>query len=116
MKARSRMVASKASNSAAAALACRRSFCEEGCFWGGQLDRPARNRKHAFSLMMNRPWPLPARINPRLDHLQDEKVVLVDQFSINHLAFQTGITLGDERGLDDRRGHRREAKGCELVH
>ena len=91
-------------------------FCEEGCLWGRQLDRPARNPKHALSLMMDCPWPVPARINPRLDHLQDEEVVLSDQSSINHLAFQTGITFGDERGLDDRRRHRREAKGFELVH
>jgi hypothetical protein len=41
----------------------------QGKFWGRQLDRSASNHEYAFSLMMNRPRPLPTRINPRLDHL-----------------------------------------------
>lgn len=66
--------------------------------------------------MMNRPGPFPRRVNPRLDDLQDEEVVLGGQFRIPDLAFQAGITFGDERGLDARGGHGREAKDLELVH
>ena len=80
------------------------------------MERPARNHEHAFPLVMNRPWPFPARINPCLDHLQHEEVVFIHQRSVNHLAFQIGVTLGDNRGFDDRAGHRREFEFFELVN
>src|ERR1035438_857454 len=80
------------------------------------MEWPARHHELAFALMMNRSWPFPRRVNPRLDNFQDEEVILGDEFRINDLAFQTGITFGDERSLDARSGHGREAKSLELVH
>src|ERR1017187_8079198 len=66
--------------------------------------------------MMNRPWPFSRRVHPRLNHFQDEKVILDGKFPIPDLAFQTGITLGDERSLDALGGHGCESKSLELVH
>src|ERR1035441_1140094 len=80
--------------------ACCASGCEERSFWGRQLDRPARHHEHAFALMMNRPWPFATRINPCLDHFQNEKVVAVHQSSVQDLAFQIRETFGNERSLD----------------
>ena len=80
------------------------------------MQDPACHHEFTFALMMNRPGPFPRRVNPRLDDLQDEEVVLGGQFRIPDLAFQAGITFGDERGLDARGGHGREAKDLELVH
>ena len=53
--------------------------------------------------MMNRPRMFLARINPRFDDLKHKEVVFGDQLPINDLAFQIGMALGDERGLDDTR-------------
>jgi hypothetical protein len=80
------------------------------------MKRPARHHELAFALVMYRPGPFPRRVNPRLDDFQDEEIIFGDEFRIPDLAFQAGITFGDERGLDARGGHGREAKGLELVH
>ena len=47
--------------------------------------------------------------------LKDKKVVFGHELSINHLAFQIGITPGDERGFDERSSHGCKAKGFELI-
>src|ERR1017187_10278722 len=78
------------------------------------MERPARHHEFAFPLVMYRPGPFPRRVNPRLDGLQDEEIIFGDEFRIPDLAFQAGITFGDERGFDARGCHGREAKGLEL--
>jgi hypothetical protein len=78
------------------------------------MNRPASKHEHALALVMNRPRMFPRWINPGLDDLQHEEVIFGGQLSINDLAFQAGITLGDERGIDARGGHRREAKSLNL--
>lgn len=59
------------------------------------MERPARHPEFAFPLVMNRPRMFPRRVNPRLDDLQNEEVVLGDEFRIPDLAFQAGITFGE---------------------
>jgi hypothetical protein len=60
------------------------------------MERPARHHELAFALVMYRPGPFPRRVNPCLDDLQDEEVIFGDEFPIPDLAFQAGITFGDE--------------------
>ncbi len=55
------------------------------------------------------------RIDPGLEHFEDENIVLGRQPHIDDLALEIGITLLDERRLDAGRGHRRQAKLLELV-
>ena len=51
-----------------------------------------------------------------MDDFQNEKVIFLDQFYINDLAFQASITFGDEWGFDALGGQRSEPKNLELVH
>src|ERR1017187_10024360 len=91
-------------------------FPGAGSYFGRQIDRPASNHEHAFPLVMNRPRMFPRWVDPRFDDLKDKEVVFGDQLPINDLAFQIGMALGDEWGLDARGGHGGETKGLELVH
>src|ERR1017187_10225858 len=91
-------------------------FPGAGSYFGRQIDRPASNHEHTFPLVMNRPRMFPRWVDPRFDDLKDKEVVFGDQLPINDLAFQIGMALGDEWGLDARGGHGRETKGLELVH
>jgi len=46
--------------------------------------------------MMNGPWALAGRVHPGPHDFEDEEVVAVDELPIHNLAFQAGITFGDE--------------------
>jgi hypothetical protein len=50
--------------------------------------------------MMNGPWVFPRRFGPGFYNLQDKKAVFGCHPRINHLAFEIGIALADERHLD----------------
>jgi len=62
------------------------------------MNRPARHHKRALALVMNRPRMFRAGSIHAFDDFEDKEVVFGGQLPINDLAFQTGITLGDERG------------------
>jgi len=51
----------------------------------------------------------------RLDDLEDEKVVLVDEGVVVPAALEKGVALGDQRRRDAPGGQRRQAEMCELV-
>ena len=80
------------------------------------MNCPARHHELAFSLMMNRARIFSRRVNPCVNDFQDKEVVFGDQLPVRHLAFQIGIALGDERGLDAFGGYGCKTKHLELVH
>ena len=45
-----------------------------------------------------------------------KKQYLFGQPGVDHLAFEIGVALGHQRGLDPRGGHGRQPKRRELVH
>ena len=50
--------------------------------------------------MMNCPWVLSCRVDPRFQHLEDEEIVLCYHLLIDDFAFKIRITLADERCFD----------------
>ena len=50
--------------------------------------------------MMERAGVLLSRIDPRLDHLQNKKIVPGRHPLIDHFAFEVGITFADHRRPD----------------
>ena len=80
-----------------------------------QLDRLAIDREDATAAMMDRFRLLLRRVDPRLDHFEDEEVVLRRQLRVDHLAFQIGVTLVDQRDIDQFAGRRRQMKLLELI-
>jgi len=55
-------------------------------------------------------------IDPRLDHLENKKIITDRHSRIDHFAFEIDVTLFDPRRLHVRRLHRCEMKGLELIH
>ena len=58
-----------------------------------QLDHLAIHGEPAVSVMVDGLRILLRRIDPGLDNLKDEEIVLVDETGIGHLAFEIGETL-----------------------
>ena len=81
-----------------------------------QLDHLAIYNELAVSEMVDGLRILLRRINPGLEHFKNEEVVLVDETSVGHLAFEIGKTLGHERRCHPLGWRRRQTKPLELVH
>src|SRR3990170_110670 len=79
-----------------------------------QLDRRSIHHECAAALMMYGLGPLLRRIDPCLEHLQDEKVIFGGEPRVIHPAFQVGEALGDERRGHTRGRHGSQAEGREL--
>src|SRR3989337_4591459 len=79
-------------------------------WWGalfhlrGQRDCPARDHERGSAEMMDRPWRLPQRVDPCLEYLEDEEIVLRHHARIHDLAFEICIALHDERRCDQGGG------------
>ena len=56
------------------------------------------------------------RIDPGLEHFEDEEIVLVDETGIGHLAFEIGETLGYQRRRHALGWRRRQTKSIELLY
>ena len=61
-------------------------------------------------------WMLLGRVCPGFDHFKNEEIVLVDEMSIDHLAFKVGEALGHQRRRDTLGWCWRQTKSLELVH
>jgi hypothetical protein len=69
-----------------------------------RLQREARPVDHelAVTAVMNGLRLLLRRIDPGLQHFEDEQIIVFDEAPVGYLAFQVGETFGDERRLDAR--------------
>ena len=65
---------------------------------------------------MNCPGLFPRWVNPRLNDFEDKEIVFRHQVHIHNLAFQAGVTFGNERGFDEFGGQGSESKLLELIH
>ena len=56
------------------------------------------------------------RLGPRLQHFQDEQIVLVHETGIDDLAFEIGKTLRNQRRRDAFRRKRCQPESSKLLH
>jgi hypothetical protein len=80
---------------------------------GPQFDCPPGDQ--TSSLVMNRSRALPIGVDPGFDHSKNRKVVSGNHPGINDSAFEVGIALVNERGLNLRGRDSREMKHFESV-
>src|SRR5271157_4471922 len=81
-----------------------------------QLDHLAIHSEPAVSVMVDGLRILLRRIDPGLEHFQDEEIVLVDETGIGHLAFEIGETFGHQRRRHALGWRRCQTESLELLH
>jgi len=79
------------------------------------MDRLTGDHERAFPQMMNRPRIFLLWVNPGFNNLKDKEIVFGIHRLIDDPAFKIGVAFVDQRRIDARGSHGREAKRLELV-